>query len=429
MRDEGSPRRGFVPPQDEAGQAIILIAIFMTAMIMMVGLAIDTGQLFVAKRTAQEAADAAAFAGAVVLYEGGTTGAAGQAVQAAKDDATLNGYTNGVNGATVTVNNPPTSGSFSGNIAYVQVTITVQVRTSLLPQEAGITNVTARGVAGNAPLNLGYAVMAIDQACDSGAAALSSNGSMTITGGGIMINSCNSTAGTNSGTVTFSPANTYYTDVVGNVSGTWPDLRTGRVIQPDPFAGYAKPPTTGLTTYTPACPPTINQPGIYTAVFGSNCDYVLAPGTYIFKGGGLNLQGNSSICTGPTCGTPTAAGGVFLFFTSSNYTATGGTCADMKLEGNNVTTLSPPLTGTYAGMLMMFDSNCPSMTIAIGGNGAINSTGTIYGPTQTVTGNGNNAVVNVSQIVAKKLDTQNADFTITYSTTTTAQPVIPALTE
>ena len=412
--------------RDQRGQAIILIAVFMSAMVMIVGLAIDTGQLFIARRSQQEAADAAAFAGAVVLYQGGTTGTLGTAVAAAKDDATLNGYTNGVNGVTVTVSNPPASGSFSGNIAYVQVTITAPIRTSLLP---GTTDVTARGVAGNAPLNLGYAVMAIDQACTSGAAALSSNGSMLITGGGIMINSCSTTAGTNSGTVSLTPAGTYNVDVVGNVSGTWPDLRTGRVVQPDPFAGYAKPSTTGLTTYAPACPPTINQPGIYTAVFGSNCDYVLAPGNYIFKGGGINLQGNSSLCTGVTCGTPTAAGGVFLFFTSSTYTATGGTCSQMKLEGNNATTLSPPLTGTYAGMLMMFDSNCPSMSIAIGGNGNISSTGTIYAPTQTISGNGNNAVVGVSQIVAKKFDTQNADFTITYSTATTAQPTVPALTE
>ncbi|MBI3521788.1 MAG: hypothetical protein HY071_01655 [Chloroflexi bacterium] len=411
----------------EDGQAIVMVAIFMLAMLFAVGLAIDSGQLFVAKRTQQEAADAAAFAGAVALYQGATTGSAGTAVAAAVADATLNGYTTGGT-TTVTVNNPPTSGTFSGNSAYVEVTITTSVRTSLVPQESGLTTVRARGVAGNAPLNLGYAVIAVDQNCDSGTATLSSNGSLLITGGGIMINSCSATAGDNNGTVTLSPAGTYHTDVVGNATGSWPDLRTGRTVQPDPFAGYPKPSTTGLPTYSPACSPAINQPGIYTSTFNSNCDYVLAPGNYIFKGGGISLGGNSSLCNGATCITPSAAGGVFLFLTQSTYPATGGSCATLALNGNNTTTLTPPTSGTYMGMLIMYDSNC-SGTLSIGGNGSITTTGTIYAPNGTIAGNGNNSAVSASQIIAKKIDTQNADFTISYSTATTAQPTVPALTE
>jgi len=52
----------------EGGQANVLLVIVLLGMIMMVGLAIDAGQLFVARRHMQEAADAAAFAGAVSLY-------------------------------------------------------------------------------------------------------------------------------------------------------------------------------------------------------------------------------------------------------------------------------------------------------------------------------------------------------------------------
>ena len=68
------------------------------ALLFAVGLAIDAGQLYSAKRTIQEAADSAAFAGAVVLYQGGTSG---QAIQAAKDDATRNGFTHNVANTTV----------------------------------------------------------------------------------------------------------------------------------------------------------------------------------------------------------------------------------------------------------------------------------------------------------------------------------------
>jgi hypothetical protein len=244
-----------------------------------------------------------------------------------------------------------------------------------------------------------------------------------------MINSCSPTAGQDSGTVTFTP-NTYNTDVVGNATGPWPGLRTGRVVQPDPFALYPKPLLNGLPTYTPQCAPQVNLPGIYTDLFGSNCHYSLVPGNYIFTGGGINLQGaHADICTGLGCNPPTAQGGVFLFFTSTTYPAIGGACAQFKLEGGDDSTLSAPLAGTYQGMLMMFDSNCPLAQIYIGGGGSITTSGSIYAPTQTIYGNGNNSAVTVSQIVAKAFDTQNADFTVVYNRAVTANPLVPALVE
>jgi len=68
----------------EGGQAVVLFAILMLALLFMVGLAIDAGQLYSNKRTEQEAADAAAFAGAVILYQGGS---GAQAIAAATADA------------------------------------------------------------------------------------------------------------------------------------------------------------------------------------------------------------------------------------------------------------------------------------------------------------------------------------------------------
>src|SRR5207245_534242 len=61
--------RRFFGRDEEEGQALILFAILMLALLFAVGLAIDAGQLYTAKRTEQEAADAAAFAGAVVIYQ------------------------------------------------------------------------------------------------------------------------------------------------------------------------------------------------------------------------------------------------------------------------------------------------------------------------------------------------------------------------
>ncbi len=412
---------------DEGGQALILIAIVTLGMIFAVGLAIDAGQLFNGRRTAQEAADAAAFGGATALYQNGTPA---QATDAATADAARNGYATNVptSGTAVIVTTPPTSGSYAGNPLCVQVVISTPVRTSLVPQEAGVTTVRATGTGCSVSSSFGYAVMATDQACDSGTVALSSNGSLTITGGGIEINSCSPIAGQSSVTISLQPG--YYTDVVGNVdvSSSFPNLRTGRAVQPDPFAGLPKPSTNGLPTYSPACAPTINQPGIYTTSFSSNCEYVFAPGTYVLANGGFNLTGNSSACTGHACATPTADGGVFFFLTNANYPASGGSCASFKLEGGNVSTLSAPTGGTYQGMLIWQDGVCTN-PLSIGGGAAITMTGSIYAPGAAVTGNGNGAIVNASQIIAKKVDTQGANFTIVYSNAITYHGKVPALVE
>src|SRR5687768_8520067 len=89
----------------EGGQAIVLIAIVMAGLTLGVGLAADTGELYVARRAAQTAADSAAWAGAVVLLGGGTQAAAAAAATA---DATRNGLTAGP-GTTITRSEEHTS--------------------------------------------------------------------------------------------------------------------------------------------------------------------------------------------------------------------------------------------------------------------------------------------------------------------------------
>jgi len=85
-------RRFFGRDDGEEGQAVVLFAILMLALLFAVGLAIDAGQLYSAKRAEQEAADAAAFAGAVVIYQQGT---GSDAISAARTDALTNGYSSG----------------------------------------------------------------------------------------------------------------------------------------------------------------------------------------------------------------------------------------------------------------------------------------------------------------------------------------------
>ncbi len=501
---------------EEDGQAVVLIGIVVLGLIMAIGLAMDTGQLYNGRRTAQEAADSAAFAGAVAIYQNGCPTDAllvpiapcAAAIAAATSDAALNGYAadTPTQGTTVTVSHAPTSGAFARNANCVQVTIMTPVRTSLVPQQAAFTHVTARGTGCYVIPPTKYAIMALDQACD--ASALYVGRILAVQDGSIQVNACappkSSTysAVNSSGTVTLDPA--YETDVVGNATGTWPELETGARVQPDPFAKAPKPVITVTTPIfgAPACAPLVNLPGVYTVTANANCLYIFAPGTYIMQGAGLQLSGsNAGACTGehvstsatadvasgtqtvtpasmadisvgkmlivdsgtnaegvvPSVVTPTsftaifakahsgtwsitggcpsgedtADGGVFFFFTDSTYPSPTGTCPNpsVKIEGGVSTTLTAPTSGPYQGMLFWQDSVCTNPISVGSAQGALYSSGSIYAPNAAVTGNGNGATVEVSQIVAKTVNTQNATFIMNYDSGLNFKGHSPALVE
>src|ERR1035437_3215769 len=92
----------------ESGQVLIFAALCMTCVLGLVAFAVDVGVLLRAKRTMQTAADSAAVAGAAEIKFNDVTAAA-------KADTSQNGITDGVNGATVKVNNGPSSGPNSRN--------------------------------------------------------------------------------------------------------------------------------------------------------------------------------------------------------------------------------------------------------------------------------------------------------------------------
>ena len=101
----------------ENGQTLVIAALCMTCLMGFVALSVDVGLMLRAKRVLQTAADSAAIAGAAELVSG-TWSAAALA------DAAQNGVTNGVNGATVTPHNGPSTGPHAGNLAYVEVIVT-----------------------------------------------------------------------------------------------------------------------------------------------------------------------------------------------------------------------------------------------------------------------------------------------------------------
>jgi hypothetical protein len=419
----------FFGKDSDGGQMIVMVALTFLTLLFFVGLGIDVGQLYSSKRQEQEAADAAAFAGAVVFYQNGT---AAEARAAAIADATLNGFTDGVNGVTVTVNSPPTSGLYNADPKHVEVIIVRQVRTSMVPAQSILNPVTARGVAGAESFNNGYAIMSLDSSCTAGAITVSSNENIHVSGGGIVVNSCSASAvsGFSSGQ-DFTVASPYALNVVGGTTGnTFPGgvaVNTGAAVVADPFAGYPKPSTAGL----PVNPATgyggTSFQGVYTGTLSGTA---LCGGIYILKGGGMAgdiTQDTNVLHIDPNTGLP-CSGLSFIFNTMSNYPAAGGTCSQIGQNGNHPITLRPLSSGPYKNMQIYQDAAC-AVDLQIGGNQTLDAGGTIYIPSATIHMNGNPATIVGGQLIAKRLDIQNGNLNIAFSAANSAQPVLPRLAE
>ncbi len=127
----------------ERGQALILIVFAIAALFGIAGLAIDGGNLYGDRRRAQNAADAAALAGALARINGENWVDTTYAV------ANQNGFRSDGKQSIVDVQSPPVSGTYKGNIEYIQVTITSTIRTPFasvvgMPQMSNVVEAVAR---------------------------------------------------------------------------------------------------------------------------------------------------------------------------------------------------------------------------------------------------------------------------------------------
>lgn len=114
--EDNMPRR-----PGESGQAIVLVALTMVALIAMLGLALDGGGMFFLYRNAQNAADAAAVSATYARCTGAT---ADNIRQAALLAAAQNDFEDDGLDTLITVENPPLVGTGAGDESYVEVTIT-----------------------------------------------------------------------------------------------------------------------------------------------------------------------------------------------------------------------------------------------------------------------------------------------------------------
>ncbi|HEX9494254.1 MAG TPA: pilus assembly protein TadG-related protein, partial [Candidatus Limnocylindria bacterium] len=320
--------RGAAGIRDEGGQILIMTALLLTVLLFAVGIAFNLGTLFVERRTMQEAVDAAAFGGSVVLFNGGTNAAA---VSAATTDLSLNGYS--ASNLMLTIVSPPTSGTYAYNVDYVAVTASRRVETPLLPSEGGTTLVGVSATAGAFGKASNFAFMAISPSATN-AFQVNNSADVTVTGGSVQVNSSAATAATKSGAGQLNLTGGTAKSVGGQTGfSSW---TTGQASQPDPLSGFLRPSTIGVTTYGAQnlTTTTTLQPGIYSGGINisGNGTITFAAGTFILAGGGLSVTG-----------TPRLVGtGVTFFNTLTNYPTETGTCGPVSLGGTSEMQIDAP---------------------------------------------------------------------------------------
>ena len=410
--------------REAEGQVLVLVALSAAVLLLGVGLAADSGGLFVARRSAQAAADAGAWAAGVALEAGATAAAARSA---AILDVERNGYST-AGPITVTVNAPPSSGERVGDAAYMEVIVQEVVTTRFLP---GPVTVRARAVGGlTSAGTFTEGMLALSGLASGGINASGTSTRVTVTGGAVQANSSSLTALTLSGGASLSADAIRATGGAQDLStGAFtPAPVTGVAARPDPFLSLPGPPTTSLVSRADPLATSGNlilSPGIYPSITISNkANVTLNPGVYIVRGGNLSITG-----TGKLTGT-----GVLVYTTYTNYPAAylpGTPCATATVTTD--VALTAPTSGAYFGMLLFQDRSCTTaMSLQVNGGATRTSlTGTIYAPKAAVTLTASSTVSTiVTQIVADTIALPAGAVTLDVrDRSKLARPGLPAVVE
>lgn len=440
----------------ERGTIAVIAAVSMLGLLGFTGMAIDVGYLQWSRVRIQDAADAAAQA---AIIEGAASGTAAEIESAGTSSAALNGYTNGSNGVTVTINTPPKSGSLSGETNAAEAIVTQTVPTFFMGM-FNLSSVTVNGrAAGSWPSSSGSGsgsgsamgcVYVLDTS-SSDSEVLNIQGTSPTFNCGVVVESPNASAVYLSGAETVTIGTGYTLGVVGpsTCAAAQPATQTNCGIdytsnqdyicstgssscaasaEPtangisspgDPLANVTAPSPKGVSIiatnpyYNMNALPANNeiQPGVYCSgleVGNTNgATYTFEPGTYFIAGGTLEIQAT---------GTVTGTGVTFYLTSPSLLTAEGGpscgtstTMATVNITGQANVNWTAPASGATSGvpgMLFFEDRSSPTDNApSINGNSSTVFTGALYFKNSTLTYTGvNTGSSDYTMIVVKKLD-------------------------
>ncbi len=386
----------------EQGQAIIIIVFAIIGFIGMTALAVDGGRAYLEKRNSQNVADQIALGGALARIKG----AQSQWVDTAYAIGEANGYNNDGKTNILSMNSPPISGQYVGDIEYIQVKIT-----SFVPAYFGTVigikqiTVTSEAISRSRTSELiqilnGSAVISLapNSDCqDNRSFWIAGESTLSITGGGIFINSNNPDCAliqNGSGSLRLEDGRI---KVVGGVDIQKPDL----VSSPFPIV---------TNTSSISYPPPFMMPGV-----GCHKEAEILPDGITMSPGAW--EDNKSF---PPPGIQYLDPGVYCI-NNTDFIAKG----NERLEGNGVTfkieggkvqfggesevDLRAPNTGDLAGLLIYMPMDHHELII-LNGNSRSKISGTILAPGAEIRLNGNASSYGLhSQIIGYTIRSNGTD--------------------
>jgi hypothetical protein len=285
---------------------------------------------------------------------------------AATADATSNGFSAATD--TLTLNTPPTAGTYAGDAKAAEAVVARPVRQILAPFVRGASTVTVSARAVARVMRGGACVYALETVNTD----ISTQGNATVT------LPCGMYARSSSGSAVSAGGSSCITATsivtAGSYSGTClhPPPETDGPVLSDPLGSLAAPSYGGGCDYTAKIHVTGSQtqtlsPGAYCGdIDVSGGTLTFQPGLYVMAGNSFSASGNAVI----------TGSGVTLFFTSHT-----GSWATFDITAATIN-LSAPTSGTYAGILIYGDRNTPTTTQdSIAGNGTLALSGVVYMPT------------------------------------------------
>jgi Flp pilus assembly protein TadG len=384
--------------RNEDGQMLVFTALSMTILIGFLAIAIDVGLLFRTKRNLQTAADAAATAAALDYYFNLSVQGANAVTHAQAEGqtaSTANGFTDGQNGATVTISCAPTYGpeasaSCNGFFEAIVTQTKGNIFTTTFGQRdgsnAGLNSikVAARAVAGT-PSASNNCIWLMDPSASGELTMQGSSSTLNANGCGVYLNSSSTSAVSFTGnpTVTVQSLNLLSSqDLKKGTKNFTGQFNNNVVPQSPPFplnftgagTGDCNVTYSGSTTIsTSYTPPGAGSAGSSPLVVCFTQAMTISGGTQaspiVMAGMAYSGSGNTSTSNGViyefqqglTIGT-----GAWVNFGSGTYNSGNGTFsntsgATIDMEGGAFNILSgqanlsvfSPTTGDYNGIAIM----------------------------------------------------------------------------
>jgi hypothetical protein len=314
--------------------------LILVALLLFAGLALDTGFIQWKAMQMQSAADSAAMEAMYEKYRGNSTWSAAGLAQSAQ-----NGFTNGVNTVSVTVVNPPSSGTYLGDSSAFQATVSKTLYSLFMGfVNGGQSTVSRQSVAKMIPT----CIWIMDPTGNASSAPFWLLSTSMRPSCGVYVNTA---TGYDLAVDGFSTLASSRNRVVGAASG---NLSSGTVKPSAKFSAAAKP---DPLAYIPA--PVLSSCTYNNLGTISGGSYTVSPGTYC---GGITINnatitfsaGLYIIADGLTTNGSTLIGsGVTLYFTKHN----SGSYTAVNLNSTTVTMSAPTTSsgGSIPGVVVFFD--------------------------------------------------------------------------